>query len=328
MIPVSSPTWPALAVALIVALGPPSHSAAADGKPAAETPASNGFRFANVDGGSLGLWERGRPVFVYNHGVREHQAAPRDRWRSTYVHPLYGLDGDTLTDDFPRDHYHHRGLFWAWPLVAFDGKQYDLWMLRGIRQQFERFVERSVDAERAVLAIENGWYVGERRIVKEEVRFVVHATRGDERTIDFQLTLTALERPVTLGGAEGKGYGGLSLRFAPRKETTVIADSGKLHKDANLQRLAWADLSARFEGAAGTSGAAILARRQAEGKWPNWITREYGFLGIGWPEAADATLQPGVAANVTYRLVVHRRLGDAARLKVIADDWLRLADER
>lgn len=324
----SSPAWPALPVVLVVLLGATPYSVAADDKPAADSAGSNRFHFAAVDAGALGLWERDRPVFVYNHGIREHREAPRDRRRSTYVHPLYGLDGETLTDDFPRDHFHHRGLFWAWPHVAVDGKQYDLWMLRGIRQQFERWIERSVGAERAVLAVENGWYVGERRIVKEEVRFVVQATRGDERTIDFQLTLTALERPVTLGGAEGKGYGGLSLRFAPRKETAVIADSGKLHEDANLKRMAWADLSARFEGAKGTSGVAVFAQRGTEGKYPNWITREYGFLGVGSPEADAATLQPETPAKVAYRLVVHRGAGDAAQLRQNADDWLRRADGR
>lgn len=34
--------------------------------------------------------------------------------RANYVHPLFGLDGSILTEDFPADHPHHRGVFWAW----------------------------------------------------------------------------------------------------------------------------------------------------------------------------------------------------------------------
>src|SRR6056300_243087 len=34
--------------------------------------------------------------------------------RANYIHPLYTLDGDILTEDFPEDHLHHRGIFWAW----------------------------------------------------------------------------------------------------------------------------------------------------------------------------------------------------------------------
>ena len=34
--------------------------------------------------------------------------------RANYVHPLFDLDGNVLTEDFPADHLHHRGIFWAW----------------------------------------------------------------------------------------------------------------------------------------------------------------------------------------------------------------------
>lgn len=33
--------------------------------------------------------------------------------RANYVHPLYDLDGHVLTEDFPKDHLHQRGIFWA-----------------------------------------------------------------------------------------------------------------------------------------------------------------------------------------------------------------------
>ena len=75
--------------------------------------ASAPFRFKEITDKSLGLFESDRPVLVYNHGVLSKAGVPADRNRSTYVHPLYGLDGEVLTDDFPKDHYHHRGLFWA-----------------------------------------------------------------------------------------------------------------------------------------------------------------------------------------------------------------------
>ena len=37
--------------------------------------------------------------------------------RSNYFHPLYDVDGNVLTEDFPNDHIHHRGIFWAWHQV-------------------------------------------------------------------------------------------------------------------------------------------------------------------------------------------------------------------
>ena len=37
--------------------------------------------------------------------------------RCNYIHPLWGMDGQVLTEDFPSDHMHHRGIFWAWHQV-------------------------------------------------------------------------------------------------------------------------------------------------------------------------------------------------------------------
>ena len=41
--------------------------------------------------------------------------------RSDYIHPLYGLHGEVLTDDWVPDHPHHRGIYWAWPEVDWQG---------------------------------------------------------------------------------------------------------------------------------------------------------------------------------------------------------------
>src|SRR5688572_23793673 len=80
-----------------------------------ELRAAETFYFTNITDKSVALFENRRPVFVYNHGKIQEPAAPAARPRSTYVHPIYGLDGEVLTDDFPKDHDYHRGLFWGWP---------------------------------------------------------------------------------------------------------------------------------------------------------------------------------------------------------------------
>ena len=72
--------------------------------PVAWAAPESGFRLADLDGKSLGLWEGDKPVLVYNHGVLLKPGVPANRARSTYLHPLYGLDGEVLTDDFPKDH--------------------------------------------------------------------------------------------------------------------------------------------------------------------------------------------------------------------------------
>jgi len=49
--------------------------------------------------------------------------------RNHNIHPLYGLKGDILTEDFPADHLHQRGIYWAWHQVLVNGKSMgDMWL--------------------------------------------------------------------------------------------------------------------------------------------------------------------------------------------------------
>lgn len=50
--------------------------------------------------------------------------------RANYIHPLYGLDGEILTEDFPSDDLHHRGIFWTWHQVYIgDRRMGDAWLI-------------------------------------------------------------------------------------------------------------------------------------------------------------------------------------------------------
>ena len=162
------------------------------------------FHFTNITDKSLALFEGARPVFVYNHGVIHQAGVPTDRARSTYVHPLYGLDGEVLTDDFPRDHFHHRGLFWAWPHVRIGDKHYDLWMLKGIEQRFERWLSLKAGNDDATLGVQNGWFVGQRRVLQEEVWLRATRSSENERVLDIALTLLPIGEALTLPGRGGK----------------------------------------------------------------------------------------------------------------------------
>jgi len=54
---------------------------------------------------------------------RQHKSLNGKYSRANYIHPLYGLDGEILTEDFPADHLHHRGIFWAWHQVWLGDKR-------------------------------------------------------------------------------------------------------------------------------------------------------------------------------------------------------------
>ncbi len=282
------------------------------------------FHFAEVSDGSLALSEGDRPVLVYNHGVISRTNVPADRARSSYVHPLYGLDGEVLTDDFPKDHYHHRGLFWAWPHVRIGEQETDLWLLKGIRHQFERWLRRDAGQAAAVLGAQNAWMVGERKVVEEQVWLKVWPATADSRAIDLELILTPLNEPLTLRGAEGKSYGGLTLRFAPRVgETLITTPAGRDTNDLLIAHLPWADLSAQFAGASRLSGAAVFIAPAHPAYPPEFMTRHYGVLCVGWPGVNAQTFPPGKPIRLTYRIWVHRGAPGVVALQKAYDAFAR-----
>ena len=185
------------------------------------------FQFKEIDDKSLAVLEGDKTVLVYNYGDIDFKQGRRNRTRSSYVHPIYGLDGEVLTDDYPADHYHHHGLFWCWPHVKVGDREYDFWERDDIDINFKSWLAKEANADGARLGIENAWFVRDKEVMKEEAWLTIHPATADGRSIDVTLTWTPTDEPITLSGAEGKSYGGLSLRFAPRKDTIITVPTGR-----------------------------------------------------------------------------------------------------
>lgn len=278
----------------------------ASAQPRRARPTSRAFTIDDIQGASLRLSEGGAPVLVYNYGMRLKEGAPERYRRSSYIHPLYAPGGTILTDDFPADHYHHRGLSWMWPRVIIGGRTYNLWEITqgGIRQRFERWLAREAGSAQARIAIENGWYIDNRRVAKETVDIVAHPGGEDRRRLDLSLTFEALEEPIGIAGTLDlkKGYGGLCLRFAPREDTVIRTDAGLEPKDTDLVPHPWAELEGTF---AGHRAVARIDIDRGNPGYPNgWCLRNYGFLGVNFPGLELYTLAPGKPVTLKYRITV------------------------
>jgi hypothetical protein len=285
---------------------------------------SAGFRFREIDDKSLALDDAGKPVLVYNYGVITNPKVPKNdprRSRACFVNPVYGLSGEVLTESFPTDHYHHHGLFWAWPHIGIDGKEYDLWVDKDIRQRFVRWICREAGPVAAVLAVENGWFVGDKKVMIERVWLRAYKPAGGERSLDIEFALIPVDKPITLRGAEGKSYGGLNLRFAPRKDTVITVPSGRTKDDLPDTPLAWVDLTARFSGAPGPSGAAVFVDPKHPGFPPTWLTRHYGILCCGFPGVKGKTFPPGEPIRLDYRVWIHTSAVEVADLQAAFDGY-------
>jgi hypothetical protein len=264
-----------------------------------------------LSGARLSLLEGSRTVFAFHHAPVEAQWVPEQdsrRRRACYIHPVLGLDGECLTDDFPRDHFHHHGIFWTWPHVQIEASEYDLWADRGIRQVFHRYLDLWAGEEVARVAIENGWYVGNQLVMLERIWITVWKAEENGQTLDFELYLQPVEKPVTLWGAPEKSYGGFTMRFLVRegRPVKITTPDGLSSEDLLETRLPWADLTSRFGEGDSESGATIFTRPDHPDFPPTWLTRHYGPLCVGWPGVEPRTLLPGQTTRLPYRVWIHR----------------------
>jgi hypothetical protein len=268
------------------------------------------FSFQDVNSTGLELLENGKPVFVYNYGMILAPGFPERMRRSSYLHPVCAPDGTRLTDDFNPDHPHHRGISWMWPEITVDGKHGQTWEPGSFQQRFVRWKTRQADADAARLAVENGWYDGDRRFVREDVEILTHRTVHQQRVLDFTLRFEAVDRPVTIVGTpQGKkGFGGFCFRFAPRDggsdKTIIRTEAGISKKDDVRAPHRWAEVSGTFHG------------RQAGGRIEDdpsnprcprngWLTRHgFGFLNVSYPGLTPLTLELGKPLVLKYRVTL------------------------
>jgi hypothetical protein len=278
--------------------------------------ASAAFRIEDAEGKHLRFFEGDDPVMTYNYATIEHPDVAENLWRSCYVHPIHGLDGRVITDDFPKDHRHHRGLFWTWARVIVGADEHDLWALSGCEQRFDKVLHQDAGPVCATLGVTNRWFVGEEPIVRERVWLRAFPAGDVGRAIDVDVTLEAIAGEVTISGRPEKGYGGMTLRFGPREDTVITTSDGGITEDKLRVPYKWTDLSARLGGVEKVSGAAMFDH-PANPAYPNeWLLRHYGVLDCCWPSVELYTLKPGEPVRLRYRIWVHE--GDVEGGKVAA----------
>jgi len=204
-----------------------------------------------------------KPVLRYNFGevpkpeevklFKFEDGRPYGGTRGDYIHPIYGPHGEILTDDFPEDHPHHRGLWWSWPVTRWNSRVEDIWAICDVRsypvKSRVEFSPSPVDLSYSypvtprveigpvmvVIEAESVWRFAPRTpqtgnplpedsdqpFVRENAVIRVFAARDANRFVDTEITLTALQDGVAIGGRPGAGYGGITLRTAKANQLNV-----------------------------------------------------------------------------------------------------------
>ena len=265
---------------------------------------------------TLTLLDGTRGVLTFCYGDQLKPGADPKYVRSGYIHPLFGLDGEVLTDDSPADHLHHHGLFWTWPIIRTRGVKTGTWepATPPLRQQFVRWIRREIKDGAAALGVESVWKLDDKEIVaRETADFIVHPAFPLGRFIDVTLVIEAVGGPLEFQGQQdaGKGYGGLCFRGAPQFNAAALTtDRGPQKEDAVNTPFLWADLSTAER------GVAIFVSPSHPGHPIPWLIRNSyaGILNPSWPGLNSATIEAGKSVTLRYRLYIHR--GDVAAARV------------
>ncbi|MFT7033581.1 MAG: hypothetical protein ACJA2S_002089 [Cyclobacteriaceae bacterium] len=237
--------------------------------------------------------------------------------RSNYIHPLYGLDGNVLTEDFPEDHLHHRGIFWTWHQNYVGNKSVgDAWALENF--SWEVTDSKATISDNGVLlnTVVNWksplWLDAngkQKAFAREKARIKVFSKEENYRVIDYEIEITALEDSLSIGGSEDeKGYSGFSWRIKLPEDVKFEGENGeveptKLAIDAG----AWMNLSGSLSQEGSKEGVIVVSHDSNPYHPQPWILRnKRSMQNAAFPGRDRYSIPKNKPLLLKYRMIVYQ----------------------
>jgi len=266
-------------------------------------------------GAWVDVFEDGVPVLRYNHGSVERPKGigVSESEHGNYISRLYGPGGALITEDYPKDHPHHRAVNWSWATIQWKGKTRDMFWGKGAWARPVRMARAESGPGGAVIEAESVWkWDDEIPIVNERVLICVHPSKGAGTVIDFELHFTPVVEGLAFCGRLDEGYSGFNLRMAPGR--------------GQATRRAWADYSAIFPRGVGRAGVAVVQHADNPGYPHEW--RKYDALNFFqpvFPGGKPVPLPQDETVDLKYRLWVHFAGPSHEQMNALWDDYNRPA---
>jgi hypothetical protein len=245
-----------------------------------------------------------------------------------YLHPLYNLKGDTLTQEFPADHQYHRGIFWAWHQMYINGKSVgDGWIMENIEQEVVN-VQTKADNHSGQFKLNAVWksplFENKKPFLNEHTTITVYPLQNGIRKIDFAITLNALVPGLEIGGSDDeKGYGGLCARLKLPKDLAFTSVNGPVIPQlGQIKSGPWMDFSASFTGKNETNGVAILCHPKTPNYPAPWILRsETSMQNIVFPGRDRIKLDISKPVVLYYQMIVHNGNANSINLNELQSEY-------
>ncbi|MDA3879318.1 MAG: PmoA family protein [Prolixibacteraceae bacterium] len=253
-----------------------------------------------------GFWikEAGENVLFFQ---RETKSLASEFGRNNYFHPVFSLHGDTITEDFPDDHPHHRGIFWAWSQIQVDGRPIaNSWDLEHFTQKIAEVEFRTDEKGRGILAYTSFWYASnpDDPFMREKTKVVVSPRNMRYRKIDFEIELQALEHNLAIGGSDNeKGYGGFSVRMKTDENTKFFNEWGQQTEPENtaMEGGRYINISNRQ-----LKYGVVIYNNRDNPPSPGWILRQQESMqNCAWPGREPYEVLVDQPQTLKYTLLIH-----------------------
>ena len=289
--------------------------------------------YVNVSAEQAVFMELEDTVLVYQ--IANRSLADGSYSRSNYIHPLYSLNGEIITEDFPEDHYHQRGIFWAWHQLYIDSFRIgDGWEINDFEWEVTKVTDMEAGEVVAGISSEVLWKsdkwvddLGKKlAFVKELTSVIVYPSESHHRVFDISISILALEENMSLGGSEDeKGYGGFSARIKLPDDISFTYKGGQVEpQNTPLNAEGWMDFSGSLGKSEERSGFTIIPHKDNSG-YPNpWILRSKNSMQnavFPYPGAQPIKISTSEPIVLKYRMVVHEGSLSPSDIEVISDDF-------
>ncbi|MBV6641450.1 MAG: PmoA family protein [Cyclobacteriaceae bacterium] len=249
--------------------------------------------------------------------------------RSNYFHPLYGMKGGILTEDFPEDHLHHRGIFWSWHQVFIGDKPLgDPWDLT----DFETDVA-SADAnytdKSCILHTEVNWKSplwldkndDQKSFIKEYAKVEVFPKKDNYRIIDFEIELYALFDSVSIGGSENEtGYGGFSWRIKLPENVKFEGQDGEVTPQSTaVEAGEWMNISGSLSDQSVQEGVVVVSHPTNPNHPQSWVLRRRRSMqNAQFPGSERVFIPKDQPLKLKYRVIVYSRSMNSEQIQQLA----------
>lgn len=303
--------------------------------------ATNGMQTIS-DHDRLTISAAGRKVLTFQGGPGElpdPDIKPVFR-QGGYIHPVFAPSGRTITDDYPPDHFHHHGIWFAWTKTEFQGRHPDFWNVGdgtgkvefvALDQTWSGAVHagfksrnRSVDvsAPEPVTVLNEQWKVTVYNVGHGSMS--TGGTASSKSYAMFDLISTqdlATSSPLILPEYR---YGGIGFRghrqWLAKDNCEFLTSEGKDRSNGHGTRARWCHIGGKIDGQ--LAGIAILDHPDNfRAPQAMRINPDQPFFCYSPSLIGDWRIEPGKSYVSRYRFIVYDGAPDRSELDRMWNDY-------